>query len=80
MLASQWIARGLFWQTAVITFVVGLLSLACDFLLIPVYGMRGAVVSTLLTYGLSVVSNGAMAIWVERRWRRGLAGQRTELS
>jgi enterobacterial common antigen flippase len=70
VLASQWIARGLFWQTAVITFSVGVLSLACDFLLIPMFGMRGATVSTLLTYGLSVVANGALAIWIERRWRR----------
>ena len=70
VLASQWIARGFFWQTAAITFGIGVLSLACDFLLIPIFGMRGAVVSTLLTYGLSVLSNGAMAIWVERRWRR----------
>jgi O-antigen/teichoic acid export membrane protein len=78
VLASQWIARGLFWQTAVITLAVGLLSLASDFLLIPLYGMHGAVVSTLLTYGLSVLANGAMAVWVERRWRRGLGRLETE--
>jgi O-antigen/teichoic acid export membrane protein len=70
VLASQWIARGLFWQTAAITFAVGVLSLASDFILIPRYGMHGAVVSTLLTYGLSVIANGAMAVWVQRRWNR----------
>jgi len=74
VLASQWIARGLFWQTAVITFGVGLLSLAFDLLLIPMFGMRGATVSTLVTYGLSVIANGALAVWVERRWRRQRAG------
>jgi enterobacterial common antigen flippase len=69
VMASQWIGRGLFWQTSLITLIVGCISVSCDFVLIPKFGMRGAVVSTVVTYALSVVGNGAMAVWVERRWR-----------
>jgi O-antigen/teichoic acid export membrane protein len=73
VMASQWIGRGLFWQAALLTLGVGLAGLASDFVLIPRLGMYGALWSTLLTYGLSVVCNVAMAVWVQRRWRASLA-------
>jgi O-antigen/teichoic acid export membrane protein len=70
VMASQWIGRGWLWQAAFVTLSIGLLSLAADFVLIPQYGMYGALVSTLLTYTISVVGNGAVVLWVERRWNR----------
>lgn len=70
VMASQWIGRGLFRQAAALTLLVGLMSLATNLVLIPSQGIRGAVVSTLLVYGLAVVSNLAMAVWVERQWHR----------
>jgi hypothetical protein len=36
-------------------------------------GMHGALVSTLVTYGISMIGNGAMAVWVERQWRTAMA-------
>jgi hypothetical protein len=63
----------MFWQTGVLTCAVGMISLLCDLAFIPAYGMRGAVISTLVTYAISVVGNGAMALWVERKWRRFVA-------
>lgn len=72
VMASQWIGRGLFWQASVLTVAVGLISLASDLILIPRHGMYGALVSTLITYGTSVIGNGTMAIWVQRQWRRSL--------
>jgi O-antigen/teichoic acid export membrane protein len=69
VMASQWIGRGLFHQAALLTLAIGAVSLACDLALVPRYGMRGAAVSTLVTYGISVAGNGAMALWVESRWR-----------
>jgi O-antigen/teichoic acid export membrane protein len=67
VIASQWIGRGLFLQAASLTLVVGLISVTCDLILIPSRGMRGALVSTLITYGVSVIGNGAMALWVQSR-------------
>lgn len=70
VMASQWIGRGLFLQAALLTVLVGIVSLVCDLLLIPTYGARGALVSTLVAYGISVAGNGAMAAWIELRQRR----------
>ena len=75
VMASQWIGRGLFWQAAAITIASGLLSIGLDLALVPRYGMYGALVSTLVIYGMSVVSNLAMAVWVHRRWRAWHASQ-----
>jgi O-antigen/teichoic acid export membrane protein len=66
LMASQWIGRRMFWQASTITIITGLISVALDLVLIPRYGMHGAVISTLVTYGLAALSNGAMLIWVER--------------
>lgn len=73
IMASQWIGRGLFWQAAVITLGVGAVSVVCDFIFIPRYGMYGALFSTLVVYGLSVIINGAMALRVQARWRAALS-------
>jgi O-antigen/teichoic acid export membrane protein len=72
-MASQWIGRGLFWQASLLTLVVGVLSVICNFALIPVFGMYGAVTTMLLTYGVSVVGNGMMALWIEWVWRKSQA-------
>jgi O-antigen/teichoic acid export membrane protein len=69
VMASQWIGRGLFVQAAALTLAVGIASVTCDLLLVPRYGMHGAAVSTLITYGISVVGNGGLALLIERRWR-----------
>jgi O-antigen/teichoic acid export membrane protein len=67
LMASQWIGRGLLWQASLVTIATGAVSLAFDFALIPSYGMHGAVVSTLVTYGISFTASCAMAVWIERR-------------
>jgi O-antigen/teichoic acid export membrane protein len=69
VMASQWIGRGLFLQAALLTFAVGLVSLSCDLALIPTRGASGAVVSSLVTYGISVIGNGIMMFWVQTRAR-----------
>jgi O-antigen/teichoic acid export membrane protein len=69
VMASQWIGRGLFWQAAGLTVATGVLSIAIDLVMVPAHGMYGALVSTLVVYGLSIVSNLLMAAWVQRRWR-----------
>ena len=66
LMASQWIGRGMFWQASAITIVTGIISVGLDLVLIPPYGMHGAVVSTLVTYGIATLTNGAMVMWVDR--------------
>lgn len=74
LMASQWIGRKLFWQASMITIATGVISVVLDFIIIPRFGMHGAVVSTLVTYGLSGIANAAMAIWVQRvAYRKGLS-------
>lgn len=66
-MASQWIGRGLFWQAAVLTLLVGLASLATTAILVPRIGVNGALTGTLVAYGISIVGNGVMAFWVQLR-------------
>ena len=61
VMAPQWIGRGYFWQAAGLTFLVGIINLIANLLLIPKYGMQGAVYAFLGTYGFSIFGNGAMA-------------------
>lgn len=69
VMAPQWIGRGYFWQAAGITLFVGLVNLAANFLLIPRYGMWGAVYAYLGTYGFSILGNGLMAVHCQNQYR-----------
>lgn len=73
VVAPQWIGRGMFWQAAAITFILGVLNLVVGLLLIPTYGMYGAVIGTIVTYTISVLTNGGMAVWCEMRYGRQTA-------
>ena len=66
VMAPQWIGRGFFWQAAVLTFVVGVLSFCMNLWLIPRYGMKGAIYAFIGTYMLSVLGNGMMAWYCEK--------------
>lgn len=70
VMASQWVGRGLFAQAAALTIAVGVISLTLDMIFVPRLGMQGALVSTLVTYAISVVGNGAMAVWVQAQWKK----------
>lgn len=69
VMASQWIGRGLFWQISAITLSVGLLNAILNLILIPQLGMYGAVWATTATYMISILGNGLMAIWVNKRYK-----------
>ena len=66
VMAPQWIGRGYFWQAAGLTIFVGGINLACNFWLIPLYGMQGAVYGFLGTYFISIIGNGFMALHCQR--------------
>jgi O-antigen/teichoic acid export membrane protein len=74
VMAPQWIGRGLFWQSSLLTLALGLCHLIACILLVNAYGMKGAAYSLLGVYMVSVVGNGVMALWVEHRVRRDEAG------
>jgi O-antigen/teichoic acid export membrane protein len=73
VMSSQWIARGLFLQVAAISAIMGVVSVSLSYLLIPRYGMYGAAYANLFTYGMSILINGGMALWVNKQWRRSLS-------
>jgi O-antigen/teichoic acid export membrane protein len=70
LIAPQWIGRGWFWQASALTLTIGVLNLLLSLWLVPQYGMYGAIWGTLLTYAVSVLVNGGVALWCERRYRR----------
>ncbi|MHA2283477.1 MAG: lipopolysaccharide biosynthesis protein [Promethearchaeota archaeon] len=66
IMANQWIGRGFFGQAALITITSALVNLALNLLLIPRYGMMGAIYATLISYlGIYVPVNLIMAIYCE---------------
>jgi O-antigen/teichoic acid export membrane protein len=73
IMASQWIARGLFLQAALLTLLFGGATVIGNWLFVPEHGMYGAAWVTVGVYMVSVVGNGIMAFWVEGRSRRALA-------
>lgn len=70
VMACQWISRGLFLHAALLTILVGGITVLANFLVVPRYGMVGAAWVTVGTYSISIVGNGIMALWVQSRWRR----------
>lgn len=70
VMACQWISRGLFLHAALLTVFVGGITVLANFLVVPRHGMAGAAWVTVGTYGISIVGNGIMVLWVQSRWRR----------
>ena len=70
LMAPQWIGRGLFVLGSLLTIVTGLCNVAACFPLVHAYGMKGAAYSLLGVSVLSVIGNGALALWVQRRASR----------
>jgi O-antigen/teichoic acid export membrane protein len=69
VMASQWIGRGLFIFVSTMTTISGMGNLALGLCLIPQYGMIGAVWGTLITYTVSIIINGIMAIYCEKQYQ-----------
>ncbi len=71
VMAPQWIGRGLFWQASAITVILGVCNVAACFPLVKAYGMEGAAYSLLGVSVISLLGNGAMALWVQRQANSG---------
>jgi O-antigen/teichoic acid export membrane protein len=78
LMAPQWIGRGLFWQASALTVGFGLINVAACFPLVDAYGMKGAAYSLIGVSVVTLIGNGVMALWVQRRAgaqvARGTAG------
>jgi O-antigen/teichoic acid export membrane protein len=70
VMGPQWIGRGLFWQSSLLTVALGLCNVVACTLLVHADGMKGAAYSLLGVYTVSLFGNGAMAVWVDRRVKR----------
>jgi O-antigen/teichoic acid export membrane protein len=67
LMAPQWIGRGLFWQASAITVTLGICNVIACVPLVHAYGMKGAAYSLLGVSVVSVIGNGTMALWANRR-------------
>jgi O-antigen/teichoic acid export membrane protein len=70
VMAPQWIARGYFWQASMLTLAVGAANFVGNLLLIPQFGMHGAVWSSLACSVLAIVGNGCIAMMCEAESRK----------
>jgi O-antigen/teichoic acid export membrane protein len=74
LMVPQWIGRGLFLQASLLTIVVGLMNVALNAVFIPHYGMYAAAWTTVVSFTISIVSNGIFALWVDQRVRGAMRG------
>ncbi len=82
MISVQWIARGWFLQLSMISIVLGIMNITLNAILIPKFGLLGAVWATLATSALSLVINITAFIYVEldvRKHQRLVAKQEQSL-
>lgn len=71
IMSPQWITRGIFLPTSILTVITGLANLALNFVLIPAYGIMGAVYSMIFSYfGIVVVVQSLFAVWIEVNHRK----------
>jgi O-antigen/teichoic acid export membrane protein len=72
LMTNQWIGRGLFVSTTILTLGTALLNIFLNYFLIPRFGVHGAVWSMLAVYaGLAVMVQLAFSFWCEKEWGKG---------
>lgn len=70
LMAPQWISRGIFVPTSLITFTTAAVHLVTTVLFVKAYGAEGAAWATALTLSvLPLLVQGAFGWWCERRYR-----------
>jgi O-antigen/teichoic acid export membrane protein len=67
LMTPQWIGRGYFKLAAGVTFGVGLVGLAANFMLIPDYGIDGAIAALVVTQIIAVLVNIGMVRHCSRK-------------
>ncbi len=73
LMAPQWISRGIFVPTSLITFATAAVHLVSTVLLVKAYGVEGAAWATALTLSvLPLLVQGVFGWWCERRYQRSI--------
>ncbi|MGK0271178.1 MAG: O-antigen/teichoic acid export membrane protein [Cocleimonas sp.] len=75
VMSVQWVGRGLFLLNSIITLIKGTMNIGLNALLIPKYGILGAVYATIAVISLSLFINIAMIIYCEldnRKYKKQL--------
>ena len=70
LLSVQWVARGLFTAISIITLIKGMINISLNALLIPQYGLMGAVWATYAVVAFSLTINLFMMLYCELDWRK----------
>jgi enterobacterial common antigen flippase len=77
LMTNQWIGRGFFLSTTILTLGTALLNILLNYFLIPQFGVKGAAWSMIGAYaGLAVIVQLIFAVWCEKEWRKGLRRER----
>ena len=79
LMAPQWIGRGAFLATTTVTIITALFNVIANILLVPRYGLIGAIWASWGCYlGVAVVFQLGFGCWCEGRYQRHLALSATE--
>lgn len=71
LMTNQWIGRGIFFPTTILTFVTAMANIIFNYFMIPKYGMMGAVWAALISYlGIAVIVQLYFTWWCEKRYRK----------
>lgn len=71
LMTNQWIGRGIFVPTTILTFVTAMANIIFNYFMIPKYGMMGAVWAALISYlGIAVIVQLYFTWWCEKRYRK----------
>jgi len=73
LMTPQWIGRGFFFPATIATSIVAAANIAMNAVLIPKYGMMGAVWTALFSYlGVAVLVQTYFAWWCEKNYKKTL--------
>lgn len=73
IMSSQWIGRGYFLAMSILSTGVAIIYLVASLLLVPRYGMYGAVYANLITQTIAIFGNGILALRCEFTFRKSIA-------
>jgi O-antigen/teichoic acid export membrane protein len=75
LMASQWIGRGAFIPTTIMTFGVAIANIIINAIMIPRFGIMGAVWSSVVCYGgITIIVQALFAWWCEKKYVQSLMG------
>jgi O-antigen/teichoic acid export membrane protein len=75
LMTPQWIGRGVFIPNTILTFGVAIVNVIINVMMIPRFGVMGAVWTSLICYaGITMLVQGIFAWWCEKKFRGSNSG------